>query len=112
MIGLEYTSARLLFRVDPIPLESPRGYMCRVASAYHYQRPAWLMRLAGFSELEAALDSQDCAGRIAHLLRLEPEEWLAMCYRLVTMRGRRKRLFCGEPVSYQVPRHRLHREVP
>ena len=99
MIVPEHTSARLLFRVDPIPLESPRGYMCRVASAYHYQRPVWLMRLAGFSELEAALDSQDCAGRIAHLLRLEPEEWLAMCYRLVTMRGRRKRLFCGKPVS-------------
>ena len=99
MIGLEYTSARLLFRVDPIPLESPRGYMCRVASAYHYQRPKWLMRLAGFSELEAALYSQDRAGRIAHLLRLEPEEWLAMCYRLVTRRGRRKRLFCGKPVS-------------
>ena len=49
MTSPEYTSARLLFRVDPIPLESPRGYMCRVASAYHYQRPKWLMRLAGFS---------------------------------------------------------------
>ena len=48
------------------------------------------MRLAGFSELEAALYSQDRAGRIAHLLRLEPDEWLAMCYRLVTRPGRRE----------------------
>ena len=105
MIGPEYTSARLPFRVDPIPLESPRGYMCRVASADHYQRPKWLMRLAGFSELEAALYSQDRAGRIAHLLRLEPDEWLAMCYRLVTRRWRRKRLFCGKPVSTYTSAH-------
>ena len=31
--------ARLLFRVDPLPRESPRGYLCRVAEEHGYWRP-------------------------------------------------------------------------
>ena len=95
----ETTSARLLFRVAPTPLESPRGYLCRVADAHGYDTPQWLTNLAGFSGPEAGIDREDRAHRIAHLLRLEPEEWLAMCYRQVTGPGRPQRSFCGKPVS-------------
>ena len=91
---------RLLFRVDPIPLESPRGYLCRVASAHGYDSPQWLAHLAGLSGLEAALDREDCIGRIAHLLRLEPEEWLGMCYRnMKGAGGLSQRSFYGKPVG-------------
>ena len=31
--------ARLLFRVDPLPRESPRGYLCRVAQEHALERP-------------------------------------------------------------------------
>jgi hypothetical protein len=95
----EHVGARLLFRVDPIPLGSPRGYVCRVASAHGYDSPTWLMHLAGLSGPEAALDREDRAHRIAHLLRLEPEEWLAMCYRQVTGPERSQPFFYGKPVS-------------
>jgi len=89
----------LLFRVDPIPLESPRGYLCRVAGAHRYDSPQWLVNLAGLPEDAAALEREDRARRIAHLLRLEPQEWLAMCYRQVAGPGRPQRFFCGKPVS-------------
>jgi hypothetical protein len=96
----ETTSARLLFRVAPIPLESARGYLCRVADAHGYDTPQWLTNLAGFSGPEAGIDREDRARRIAHLLRLEPEEWLAMCYRRVTRRGRfDQRSFYGKLLS-------------
>jgi len=95
----ETTSARLLFRVAPTPLESARGYLRRVADAHGYDTPQWLTNLAGFSGPEAGIDREDRAHRIAHLLRLEPEEWLAMCYRQVTGPGRPQRSFCGKPVS-------------
>ena len=84
----ERDGARLLFRVDPIPLESPRGYLCRVAGAHRYDSPQWLVDLAGFPKYIAALEREDRARRIAHLLRLEPAQWLAMCYRQVTRPGR------------------------
>ena len=82
------SGARLLFRVDPIPFESPRGYLCRVAGAHRYDSPQWLVDLAGFPKYIAALEREDRARRIAHLLRLEPAQWLAMCYRRVTRPGR------------------------
>lgn len=95
----EHIGARLLFRVDPIPLESPRGYLCRVASAHGYDSPTWLIHPAGLSGPRVALDREDRVRFIAHLLRLEPEEWLAMCYRQVTGPGRLQRFFCGKPIS-------------
>jgi hypothetical protein len=42
-------SARLLFRVDPEPRESPRGYLCRVADAHHYGGPLSLAQIASLS---------------------------------------------------------------
>ena len=39
--------ARLLFRVDPLPRESPRGYLCRVAHEHGYSGPLSLAQIAG-----------------------------------------------------------------
>ena len=89
---------RLLFRVNPLPLESPRGYLCRVAQEHNYIGPLSLVRLAGLPE--AALERADGIDQISRVLRLEPEEWRAMSYRHVKGRNRHnQRLFCGERVS-------------
>lgn len=92
------TGPRLIFRVEPIPLESPHGYLCRVAQAYSYNRPHWLLQLAGLLPDKAL--QEDCAAHLAHVLRLEPEKWLAMCYRRVRGPGPfEQRSFCGKPVG-------------
>ena len=59
------TGPRLLFRVEPIPLESPHGYLCRVAQAYSYNRPHWLLQLAGLlpDKGNKLLDSPRVLGR-------------------------------------------------
>jgi len=94
------TDARLLFRVDPIPFESPRGYLCRVASAHGCGSAQWLLRLAGFSRHTEALHQQDRARRLAHVLRLDPEEWLAMSNRSIKETGRGgERIFYSRRVS-------------
>jgi hypothetical protein len=110
MIDQPRIGARLLFRVDPLPLESPRGYFCRVASALGYGSPQWLVDLARFSKPSTALDTEDHVHPLAHVLRLEPEEWLAMSYRAVRGTGQfAQRAFCGRTVradqfNYRRPR--------
>ena len=91
--------SRLLFRVDPISLESPFGYLCRVAQAHRYDRPHWILQLAGLLPGRAAREED--ASCIAHVLRLEPEEWLAMWYRRIKAAAGRfeRRSFCGKPVG-------------
>jgi hypothetical protein len=90
--------ARLLYRVDPAPGESPRGYLCRVAHIHAYGGPLSLAQIAGLPV--SGLESDEGTNRIAHLLRLEPEEWRAMCYRHIKGRKRfRQRLFCGQRIS-------------
>ena len=39
--------ARLLFRVDPLPRESPRGYLCRVSQEHGYCGPLSLAQITG-----------------------------------------------------------------
>ena len=73
---------RLLFRGDSLPRESPRGYLCRVAEAHGYSGPLSLAQIAGLPT--SGLERDDSAKQIAHVLRLEPEEWQAMCYRHVS----------------------------
>jgi len=91
-------AVRLLFRVDPVPLESPRGYLCRVAYENSYIGPLSVVRLAGLPE--AALEQADGGDQISRMLRLEPEEWEAMCYRHVKGRNRHnQRLFYGQRIS-------------
>ncbi len=102
------SGARLLFRVDPLPRESPRGYLCRVAEAHGYCGPLSLAQIAGLPT--SGLERDDSAKQIAHVLRLEPEEWRAMCYRHIGGRNRfDQRSFYGERISvddlnYKCPR--------
>ena len=90
--------ARLLFRVDPLLRESPRGYLCRVAHAHGYCSPLSLVHIAGLPAFRVERD--DGATPMSHVLRLEPEEWRAMCYRPIKGRGRfDQRSFYGERIS-------------
>ena len=105
------TGARLLFRVEPIPLESPRGYLCRVVQAHGYDNPLWLAQLAGLSVGE--LEQRDHAHDLAHVLRLEPREWLVMPYRHVKGIGRfRQQAFCGQTVRTDQLNYRRPRICP
>ena len=90
--------ARLLFRVDPLPLESPRGYLCRVAQEHGYCGPLSLAQIARLPT--SGLERDDSAKQIAHVLRLEPEEWRATCYRHIGGRNRfDQRSFYGQRIS-------------
>jgi hypothetical protein len=100
--------ARLLFRVDPLPRESPRGYLCRVAQENAYSGPLSLAQIGGLPT--SGLERDDTVKQIAHVLRLEPEEWQAMCYRHIGGRNRYdQRSFYGDRISvddlnYERPR--------
>ena len=49
---------------------------------------------------KSLLERADGVDQISHVLRLEPEEWRAMCYRHVKGRNRfNQRLFYGERIS-------------
>lgn len=89
---------RLLFRTDPLPGESPRGYLCRVAHEHGYSGPLAIAQIAGLPR--SGLERDDNASQIAHVLRLDPEEWRSLCYRHVNGRTRyAQRLFCGDLIS-------------
>lgn len=90
--------ARLLFRVDPLPHESSRGYLCRVAHTHGYSGPLYLAQIAGLSL--SGLERKEGVEQVSYVLRLEPEEWRAMCYRHIKGRDRfNQRSFYGEPVN-------------
>jgi hypothetical protein len=106
--GSHSLPARLLFRVDPAPLESPRGYLCRVAHAHGYKGPSWLTDLAGLSP--HGLEREGRAAQLAYTLRLETQEWLQMCYERLRGEGRyARRSFSGQAIdafqlNYRWPR--------
>jgi len=103
--------ARLLFRVDPLPRESPRGYLCRVAQEHGYCGPLSLAQIAGLPR--SGLERDDSAKRIAHVLRLEPEEWQALCYRHIGGRNRfDQRSFYGQRISVDDLNYRRPRVCP
>lgn len=89
-------TARLLFRVEPVHGESPRGYLCRVASEHGYSSPVWLAQVAGLQP--SGLDRDDAIRQLSYALRLEPDEWRAMCYPRVTGPNP-QRSFCGKRIS-------------
>ena len=90
--------ARLLFRVDPLPGESPRGYLCRVAQEHGYCGPLSLAQIAGLPT--SGLERDDSVKQIAHVLRLEPQEWQAICYRHIPGNNRfDERSFYGQRIS-------------
>jgi len=94
--------SRLLFRVEPLPGESPRGYLCRAAQEHGYCSPIALAQIAGFGLSGRFGFDRDAATikQLAYALRLEPEEWRSMCYHHVKGPSRfKQRLFCGETVS-------------
>ena len=99
---------RLLFRVDPVPGESPRGYLCRVAQEHGYSGPLSLPQIAGLPR--SGLERDDNAKQIAYILRLETEEWRGLCYLHINGPNRfDQRLFYGELISaydlnYRCPR--------
>jgi hypothetical protein len=102
---------RLLFRVDPLPGESPRGYLCRVAHEHGYSGPLAIGQIAGLPR--SGLERDDNANQIAHVLRLDPEEWRSLCYRHVNGRTRyAQRLFCGERISADELNYRCPRICP
>jgi hypothetical protein len=97
-------SSRLLFRVDPMVGESPRGYLCRTAHENGYCGPNALAQIAGLwvsgTGKVTGLDHDTAIKQLSHTLRLEPEEWRSMCYHHVKGRNRfKQRSFRGETVS-------------
>jgi hypothetical protein len=92
----------LLFRVDPVAGESPRGYLCRAAHEHGYTSPNALAQIvglwvsgagdAGGLDYDAAIPSLSC------LLRLEPEE-RSIRYHDIKGRKRFKRPFHSETIS-------------
>jgi TniQ len=103
---------RLLFRVNPVSGESPRGYLCRTAHEHGYRGPNALAEIAGLwvAGKLTGLDQDAAISPLAHALRLEPAEWRSMCYQQVKGRNRfKQRSFYGETISaydlnYQRPR--------
>ena len=97
-------SSRLLFRVDPMAGESPRGYLCRTAHEHAYCSPNALAQIAGLwvsgTGKVTGLDHDAAIEQLSYTLRLEPDEWRSMCYHHVKGRNRfKQRSFCGETVS-------------
>jgi hypothetical protein len=97
-------SARLLFRVDPVAGESPRGYLCRTANEHGYGSPNALAQIAGLwvsgTGKVAGLDQDAAIPPLSYVLRLEPEEWRSMCYHHVKGRNRfKQRSFYGDTIS-------------
>ncbi len=98
---------RLPFRVEPFPLESPRGYLCRVASAHCYDSPYWIADIAGLPH--GGLEQKDRMKRLAYILRLEPYQWSQLCYTKIRNGRFARRLFLGHPIgddhlNYRCPR--------
>ncbi len=107
-------SSRLLFRVDPVAGESPRGYLCRTAHDHGYDSPNALAQIAGLwisgTGKVTGLDQDTAIKQLSYALRLEPEEWRSMCYHHVKGRNRfKQRSFYGKTISaddlnYRKPR--------
>ena len=107
-------SGRLLFRVDPVAGESPRGYLCRTAHDHGYGSPNALAQIAGLwvsgTGRVTGLDQDAAIKQLSYTLRLEPEEWRSICYHHVKGRNRfKQRSFYGEAISaddlnYRKPR--------
>ena len=110
-------SARILFRVDPVAGESPRGYLCRVAHEHAYDNPNALAQIAGLwisgTGKVTGLDQDAAIKQLSHTLRLEPEEWRSMCYRHVKGRNRfKRRSFYGDTISADDLNYRKPRLCP
>jgi hypothetical protein len=89
---------RLLFRVDLVPGESPRGYLCRVAQEHNLIGPLSIAQIAGLSPCD--LERENGVRQLSHVLRLDPEEWWTICYRHIRGDDRfNQRLFYGQRIG-------------
>jgi len=87
---------QVLFRVAPVPFESPLGYLCRVAHTHGYDGPRWLADLAGIPP--GRWEQEDRAKQLALALRLQRSEWRRMCY--MPVKGRiERRTFLGQIIG-------------
>jgi len=91
-------SPRLPFRLDPMLVESVRGYLCRLAQTYGAGVNA-LGELLGLKQL-MGLERDDYAKRIAYALRLEAHEWRHLCYKQTGADGQYgPTSFFGQPIG-------------
>ncbi len=81
IIGL----GRLPFRVDPLVIESARGYIGRVAQIYSTSVSA-LGELLGLTQM-LGLERGDNTEQIAYALRLAASEWRRLCYKQTNAKG-------------------------
>lgn len=100
---------RVRKKIAPIPLESPRGYLVRVAECFSYASPCWLTELAAFTRADD-LELAERVNQLAYVLRLDPNEWRSMLY-LKVKEGNRfwRRHFFGhliaaDRLNYGAPR--------
>lgn len=86
-------------RIVPIGLESPRGYLCRVAGCFSYASPLWLTELAGFTRADD-MELPEKVDELASVLRLDPDQWRSMLY-LKVREGKRflRRQFFGQLIA-------------
>lgn len=100
---------KLRRRIEPFPLESPRGYLCRVAQCCGYASPDWITELAGLVRADD-LEASEKAEKLASVLRLATNEWSAMAYlRIKGSATFRRRQFFGcliaaDRLNYGAPR--------
>ena len=90
---------RVRIGIAPLELESPRGYLCRVAGCFSYASPLWLTELANFTRADD-LELAEKVDELAFALRLEPDLWRSMLY-LKVKDGKRfwRRQFFGQLIS-------------
>lgn len=62
--------ARLLFKTAPVPLESPIGYLCRVAQVNEYRNYLAILDVAGLKTWTRTIKEKDLVD-MARTLRLE-----------------------------------------
>lgn len=99
VVRSQLVPGRLPCRVNPVPLESPQGYLRRVAQTYRYESVKCLANLAGLKSTRG-LERDNHAARLAHLLRLDPTEVNSICYMKVTDNYNHSgRLFFGHVIG-------------
>jgi hypothetical protein len=90
---------RLPYRVPPEALESPRGYLRRVAFVHSLESVLWLLDLAGLSG-PGDLECESRVRPIAYALRMNDDEWRSISYlRCEGNNGFRKRCYFGHVIA-------------
>jgi hypothetical protein len=100
---------RVRSKVDPHPLESPRGYLCRLAQRFCYGDAGWILDLAGYRKADD-WEYRSKTERLATVLRLPGDLWRSKVYLRVNTGNRfLQRQFFGhliaaDRLNYGAPR--------